>query len=74
MTAGRVARTMSRIALEGSPEGFGETTALDGVDLEEDEGLLVVVGRPGAARARCSAAWRAWRRLDEGATGSATVM
>ncbi|HEY7705989.1 MAG TPA: ABC transporter ATP-binding protein [Gaiellaceae bacterium] len=50
---------MSRLALEGVRKRFGETTALDGVDLEARDGeLLVVVGPSGCGKStllRCVA-------------------
>ena len=59
---------MSRIALEGVRKRFGETTALDGVDLEARDGeLLVVVGPSGCGKStllRCVAGLEA---VDEGA-------
>jgi len=59
---------MSRIALEGVQKRFGETTALDGVDLEARDGeLLVVVGPSGCGKStllRCVAGLEA---VDEGA-------
>ena len=59
---------MSRIALEGVRKRFGETTALDGVDLEARDGeLLVVVGPSGCGKStllRCIAGLEA---VDEGA-------
>jgi ABC-type sugar transport system ATPase subunit len=59
---------MSRISLEGVRKRFGETTALDGVDLEARDGeLLVVVGPSGCGKStllRCVAGLEA---VDEGA-------
>ncbi|HEX2496080.1 MAG TPA: ABC transporter ATP-binding protein [Gaiellaceae bacterium] len=59
---------MSRIALEGVRKRFGDTTALDGVDLEAKDGeLLVVVGPSGCGKStllRCVAGLEA---VDEGA-------
>ncbi|HEU6443971.1 MAG TPA: ABC transporter ATP-binding protein [Gaiellaceae bacterium] len=58
---------MSRIVLEGVRRRFGETTALDGVDLEARDGeLLVVVGPSGCGKStllRCIAGLEA---VDEG--------
>ncbi len=58
---------MSRIALGGVRKRFGETTALDGVDLEANDGeLLVVVGPSGCGKStllRCIAGLEA---VDEG--------
>jgi multiple sugar transport system ATP-binding protein len=58
---------MSRIALDGVRKRFGETTALDGVDLEAKDGeLLVVVGPSGCGKStllRCVAGLEA---VDEG--------
>jgi multiple sugar transport system ATP-binding protein len=58
---------MSRIALDAVRKRFGETTALDGVDLEAREGeLLVVVGPSGCGKStllRCVAGLEA---VDEG--------
>ena len=58
---------MSRIALGGVLKRFGETTALDGVDLEAKDGeLLVVVGPSGCGKStllRCIAGLEA---VDEG--------
>jgi sn-glycerol 3-phosphate transport system ATP-binding protein/multiple sugar transport system ATP-binding protein len=54
-----MARPVSRLALEGVRKRFGETTALDGVDLEARDGeLLVVVGPSGCGKStllRCVA-------------------
>ena len=59
---------MSRIELDGVRKHFGETTALDGVDLEARDGeLLVVVGPSGCGKStllRCVAGLEA---VDEGA-------
>jgi multiple sugar transport system ATP-binding protein len=58
---------MSRIWLDGVRKRFGETTALDGVDLEARDGeLLVVVGPSGCGKStllRCVAGLEA---VDEG--------
>ncbi len=58
---------MSRIALDRVRKRFGETTALDGVDLEARDGeLLVVVGPSGCGKStllRCVAGLEA---VDEG--------
>jgi ABC-type sugar transport system ATPase subunit len=58
---------VSRIVLEGVRRRFGETTALDGVDLEARDGeLLVVVGPSGCGKStllRCIAGLEA---VDEG--------
>jgi ABC-type sugar transport system ATPase subunit len=58
---------MSRIVLEGIHKRFGETPALDGVDLEAFDGeLLVVVGPSGCGKStllRCVAGLEA---VDEG--------
>lgn len=58
---------MSRISLEGVRKRFGETQALDGVDLEAEDGeLLVVVGPSGCGKStllRCVAGLEA---VDEG--------
>jgi ABC-type sugar transport system ATPase subunit len=58
---------MSKLALEGVRKRFGETAALDGVDLEAEEGeLLVVVGPSGCGKStllRCVAGLEA---VDEG--------
>jgi ABC-type sugar transport system ATPase subunit len=54
-----MARPVSRLALESVRKSFGETTALDGVDLEAKDGeLLVVVGPSGCGKStllRCVA-------------------
>ena len=62
-----MARALSRIALDGVRKRFGETTALNGVDLEARHGeLLVVVGPSGCGKStllRCVAGLEA---VDEG--------
>jgi multiple sugar transport system ATP-binding protein len=62
-----VARPVSRVSLEGVRKQFGQTQALDGVDLEAVDGeLLVVVGPSGCGKStllRCIAGLEA---VDEG--------
>ena len=63
-----MARPVSGIVLEGVRKHFGETQALDGVDLEASDGeLLVVVGPSGCGKStllRCIAGLEA---VDDGA-------
>jgi multiple sugar transport system ATP-binding protein len=62
-----MARPVSRVSLEGVRKQFGQTHALDGVDLEAEDGeLLVVVGPSGCGKStllRCIAGLEA---VDEG--------
>jgi ABC-type sugar transport system ATPase subunit len=62
-----MARPVSRVSLEGVRKQFGQTQALDGVELEAEDGeLLVVVGPSGCGKStllRCIAGLEA---VDEG--------
>ena len=62
-----MARPVSRISLEGVRKRFGQTQALDGVDLEAADGeLLVVVGPSGCGKSTLLRCVAGLETVDEG--------